>query len=145
MKPLPKPDTVCFTGTRKGLTEKQRIAVADILGNLDSHELHHGDCVGADEEVHGMALTMGYEIYVHPPTEVSHRAFCKGATITFPVQPYLIRNHEMVDEAFVVVAASHQQKEVLRSGTWATVRYAMKKHRQVIIAFPDGQVEARKG
>lgn len=35
-------------------------------------------------------------------------------------------------------AAPKDFKEELRSGTWATIRYAVKQQKRVIIIFPDG-------
>ena len=41
-------------------------------------------------------------------------------------------------ETEVDVQALEQEGERLRSGTWATVRYARKKGRRVIVVRPDG-------
>lgn len=50
----------------------------------------------------------------------------------------LQRNRQMVDIADIVVAAPGTMKEILRSGTWATVRYADKWDIDIHLVFPDG-------
>jgi len=49
-----------------------------------------------------------------------------------------VRNHKMVDSAGVLLATPKEDHEVLRSGTWATIRYAYKKNKQVVLVWPDG-------
>jgi hypothetical protein len=53
---------------------------------------------------------------------------------------YMIRNHNIVNETDIIVAFSPTDKEIIRSGTWATIRYAHKKNKKVIIIFPNGNV-----
>jgi hypothetical protein len=57
-----------------------------------------------------------------------------------PAKPYLVRNHEIVDDSQVLIAAPKEFTEQLRSGTWATIRYARKIGRTVRIVFPDGSI-----
>jgi predicted Rossmann fold nucleotide-binding protein DprA/Smf involved in DNA uptake len=52
----------------------------------------------------------------------------------------LDRNRDIVDAAAVLIAAPKEMTETLRSGTWATVRYARKQGKQVWIVWPDGTV-----
>lgn len=68
---------------------------------------------------------------------MSNRAFCKGAVVTYKPEPYLDRNHYMVDRCNLLIACP-EGIEALRSGTWATVRYARKRPRNHLIIYPDG-------
>jgi hypothetical protein len=96
---------------------------------------HHGDCRGADAEAHEIAKSLGYKIALHPPTTavISTRAFCKGVDYFFVEAPYLDRNRGIVNESALLLAAPRTMQEVLRSGTWATVRYARKCDRPITI------------
>jgi hypothetical protein len=77
---------------------------------------------------------------IHPPSDGSRRAHCK-ADKTLPPLPYLQRNHAVVDDTEVLIATPAQQHETLRSGAWATVRYARKKKRKIHIIYPDGTLK----
>ena len=136
--------SVGFTGTRRGMNEKQKKLLRSFLERLKWHckarEFHHGDCVGADEEAHEIARESSYYIVVHPPINPILRAFCEGNEVLDP-KPYLVRNRDIVDSSDVLIACPYQEKEVLRSGTWATVRYARKRHKPIIIIFPSGRVK----
>ena len=123
-----------FTGTQRGMTPAQQYEVAHLLTAED--ELHHGDCVGADEQVHGLALILSIPIIRHLPWDEKKRAFCKGGKEVEP-KPYLKRNRDIVDATDVLVAAP-SGPEVLRSGTWSTVRYALKQKKPVFVVMPDG-------
>jgi len=58
-----------------------------------------------------------------------------------PEADYLARNHFIVAYSEELVAAPKSNKEELRSGTWATIRYARKRKRMVTIIYPDGSLE----
>lgn len=116
-----------FTGTRRGTTGPQQETLRRILTGalIAGGEMHHGDCVGADEEAHAIADSLGAAIYVHPPVDPSFRAYCDGRTTAYVAEPkpYLERNRDIVDESDVLVACP-DGPERRRSGTWATIRYA---------------------
>lgn len=142
-----------FTGTRKGMTPVQAQAVANKLrwfkDNYEYIEIHHGDCLGADEQVHNIICPSIYphKIVVHPPIIETMRAHCSdfgGLTKptvveVLPPKDYLPRNHDIVDASYLLLATPEQGKEVMRSGTWSTIRYARKKHKQVTVYLPDGR------
>tara|TARA_Y100000034_G_scaffold137014_1_gene218432 strand:- start:3830 stop:4225 length:396 start_codon:yes stop_codon:yes gene_type:complete len=123
-----------FTGTRKGLSERQRNVLALLLRDCT---FHHGDCEGADTEAHGIARENGCSVHLHPPINDSARAFCE-ADVSEEPKEYLVRNHDIVDFSDVLIACPRQKKEQLRSGTWATIRYARKAGKSLMIVFPDG-------
>lgn len=128
-----------FTGTSHGTTSSQREAVHQVLERLDPKEFHHGDCIGADAEAHDIATKLNIPVFIHPPSDPSKRAFCGGNAN--PVRPYLDRNHDIVDSTELLVACPREFSEVLRSGTWATIRYAKKRQKQTLIIYPDGRLQ----
>jgi hypothetical protein len=99
----------------------------------------HGDCIGADVQFSALCDSLQVTVEIHPPEDDSKRAFCK-ARITFPVKPYLERNHDIVNACDKLIACPSGNTEVLRSGTWATIRYAKGK-KPIIVIYPKGSVE----
>ena len=136
---------LAFTGTRNGMETKQAFTVRLLLARKKPRSVHHGDCKGADAEFHAMALKQGCKIIIHPPTVSTLRAFLSGEKK--PPKPYLERNQDIVDSSSELIAAPETEREVTRSGTWSTVRYARKKGKLISIVLPSGElqiVERRK-
>lgn len=128
-----------FTGTSRSVTPAQTAELLIYLRSRPGCELHHGCCVGADATAHKLAKALGYDIVIHPPTNTYKMAVCEGATRILPAAPYLTRNHDIVDACDVLVACPATSDEVQRSGTWATIRYAVKRRKNILIICPDGQ------
>jgi hypothetical protein len=129
-----------FTGTQRGMTEAQQWAVARELDALPpGHEFHHGDCIGADAEAHFLAKNRGYRVVIHPPTDEKKRAFCAGYVAILRPAPYLERNQAIVAAVDRLIAAPAEDREILRSGTWATIRHALRKGIPVVAFAPDGR------
>jgi hypothetical protein len=61
---------VSITATSAGLTEQQRMQFVDLCFALDEpiDELHHGDCIGGDDELDDLAARQGLcrMIVMHP-------------------------------------------------------------------------------
>lgn len=115
---------VGFTGTREGMTTEQRARVARMLSEAQvggATHFHHGCAEGADTEAAKIAKGFGYEIVEYPAGD----------------DP-LKRNRAIVAASDWLIAAPAQMREVLRSGTWATIRYARKDKVPVSIAYRDG-------
>ena len=126
------------TGTREGLTEAQSQALVLLLIETEPTEFHHGDCKGVDEESLALAIRWVDPWTVsHPPKDPKHRAFTSNSQVRAP-KDYLKRNHDIVDEVDHLVACPGRMNEVLRSGTWATVRYARKVGKPITIIWRDG-------
>lgn len=125
---------VGFTGTQKGMSQGQKDALMSALLHLRIQKrviLHHGDCIGADFEAAQIAEVLAIRTELHPPENPSKRAFCK-ADVVYPVMPYLVRNHHIVDASEFLYAAPFGP-ERLRSGTWATVRYARTQGKWIVL------------
>jgi hypothetical protein len=132
---------VGFTGTGVGMTADQKRQLLWYLSGLDLREFHHGDCVGADAEAHEIAQLLDARmIIIHLPDNDSKRAFCMSRYY-MPAKPYLERNKDIVDSTDFLLACPRQFAEQTRSGTWATIRYARKQGKPVVIFWPDGTVK----
>ena len=130
---------VGFTGCRTGapgrnwekmlasLLRRIRWRLGDIC--LIDLVFHHGDCIGSDAKAHKVADSTGCRIVIHPPENPKSRAYCSTATASVRApKTYLQRNHDIVDSSKILIAVPKDpNREVLRSGTWATIRYARKK------------------
>jgi len=119
------------------MTDVQLRALEDLLVQLPVRELHHGDCTGTDKEAHAAARGLGIRIVIHPPEDTSRKANCIGDEIR-RAKPYLERNHDIVDETDFLIACPRGRREELRSGTWATIRYARKMQRVIYLVWNDG-------
>jgi hypothetical protein len=78
------------------------------------------------------------QLSIHPPSYQGYRAFCKtrkGDEIRDP-KDFIDRNQE----TDILVAFPNSEKETVRSGTWATVRYARKKKKTIYIFLSDGKI-----
>jgi len=136
-----------FTGTQIGMTDPQ-YSITRLFIKKYSNEIkdvHHGDCIGADADFHLLVrLFSNIQIVIHPPKNKSKRAFSKGDVMLEPDE-YIKRNHDIVDACDILIATPKENEEVLRSGTWATIRYGKKTGKKVIIIFPDGKVDIKDG
>lgn len=152
------------TATRRGLTDAQiNQLVGALTGRVlrDAREgvetyLHHGACVGGDEECVRVIAALRrivrcqIRIVAHPgqdrPDLISAEALALSDTVR-GLRPNLRRNRAIVDEVVltgrahgIVLAFPAGPDEVRRgSGTWATVRYARRVQAALRIIYPDGR------
>ena len=127
-----------FTGTQQGMTSRQILRIESWKDVLIARfeRLHEGDCIGADEMM--VDMFRDYMIIVaHPPINESKRAFAWYDETRDPKE-YILRNHSIVDESGLLIATPKEPAEVVRSGTWATIRYAADVGVRVLIRGPDG-------
>ena len=122
-----------FTGTRKGMSAIQLKKFAELLCELKPTEFHHGGCEGADTEASNwIAGSAGVFVVCHPPAD--KRAIGDYFADQVSVEKdYLSRNRDIVDATDCLVATPKEDFDVVRSGTWYTVRYARKLGKKVII------------
>lgn len=133
-----------FTGTRRGMTPEQRRTLAVILRKYRGWSISHGDCVGADAELHCLARELGFGddlIWVHPPEDDRYRAYCEAPPgRIFRPRPYSERDCDIAAASVRLVAAPAEAGEQPRGGVWYTVRHARKLGRPVKIILPSGKV-----
>lgn len=131
------------TGTQVGMADPQFLVIEGIMADQPWARLHHGLCEGVDEEVHWLGVELGYQIVGHPPINKSklmrgNEEVRKTFDAMREPKEYLVCNHDIVDESDYLIVVPKGYTEELRSGTWATYRYAKKMNTPGIIVFPDG-------
>lgn len=132
-------DIVGFTGTKKGMTKSQKEKVRFFLVTWSVKIFHHGCCIGADDEAGIISLSLSIHVIGHPPIIEKYKADCICHEYREP-KSYFVRDHDIVDETDCMIATPKNQFEELRSGTWATVRYARKQGKHIYFIWPDGGV-----
>lgn len=103
--------------------------------------VHHGACVGADEDFHCICLAAGVPVETWPGDIPDLTAPCLGFAATHPPAPCIERNHSIVDACEVLIVAPAGYKEARQSGTWATFRYGVAQGKKVFLVWPDGRLE----
>lgn len=124
-----------FTGTRTGATHAQLQHITRFLTELyaPGSQFHYGDGGKADSQASQIARGLGYEIHAHPSdlSGVRYGTF----DVEYPPKPPLDRNHDIVDAVYALIVVPRSRKEELRSGTWATWRYANRQTGKRIIVI----------
>ena len=105
------------------------------------HELHHGDCVGADAQIAQIAKLCGYKVVMHPPIKDDLRAFHDSDEVKDPLS-YFARNRNIVDQTDMLIVAPKENEWQPRGGTWYTHDYAVKKNKTCVIFYPNGHANA---
>lgn len=139
--------TIGFTGNRNGFNQSQAERfermlrdlknVKDAYGSNYFVEFHHGCCKGSDLQAADMFRKWfpDSKIVQHPPV-VKSWAVINENDVILPSKPFLDRNFEIATRCDFLVAVPKEREEQLRSGTWATVRYARKLNKPVEILYP---------
>lgn len=140
---------ISFTGTQQGMTKIQRENIDRWLTlralNANSNTGFHGCCVGGDDEFDSIIAKLGFKRVGFPsnlygkrvPNEVLQ---ARGPIVIAEPDSPLRRNRLVVRQGAILLAAPAQMAEVLRSGTWATIRYAEKVKRPIVMFMPDGSI-----
>lgn len=134
-----------FTGTQEGMNPDQLRFVEELLQcatkGLGLREVHHGDCIGADAQFHGLVeklMESGPKIHTvgHPANIPGKRAYC-NVNMSYPPKPPLVRNRDIVKCARdFLIATPKEESEIVRSGTWSTIRLARQFKLDVHLVLP---------
>ena len=132
---------VGFTGTREGMTDAQAQRVRDLLVLCGGGEVHHGKCVGSDEQFNEIVGQLGgYVRHGHPCDNPKWRSRCR-VEVDHPEKPPLERNVDVAVVCRVLIATPKEEREQVRgSGTWHTVRQVRALRKPVFVVFPDGKI-----
>lgn len=138
-----------FTGTsRAKLSIPQIISLEEVIWDVFEKGciwLSHGEAAGADKIANSLAHRAGMQTISHPWTgnKDANGRWHRFQFIDIRTEPKddpIERNHDIVDDGMLLIAAP-SCPEYMRSGTWATVRYARKVHKPRVIVWPDGRIE----
>lgn len=131
--------TIGFTGTRQ--IEKISALRLDLLYKkiifykIDYDlelTLLHGCAFGADSYFHSIGINENIPI-IGRPTYNRNFDLRDFEYLHLPEAP-LTRNKKIVDDCDILIALPiDKDVEELRSGTWATIRYARKQNKQIIM------------
>jgi hypothetical protein len=140
--------TIGFTGTRKGMDASQLETFTRLMLEVKKWcaekkmrpVFRHGDCIGADDQAATTASILGFYVIAHPCILSEQRAYNPNSNeVMIPKDP-LVRNRDIVDKSdymFCVPKEAVTEQEPLRSGTWATIRYARKQRKgRFAIIYP---------
>jgi hypothetical protein len=135
------------TGSSTVITGEQLAAMEQHMILRQPDAMAHGDCIIADAMAHKTfrQLFPCRVITIWPPSLPRLRAFCGAGDPYCEImdpRPYLERDRRIAQECDELLAVPDSWGEVLRSGTWATVRYALTDGKLVTVIWPDGRVEA---
>jgi hypothetical protein len=132
-----------ITGTRDGPRPAQTAATLKFMRGLKPYRVVHGGAPGFDMIAHGIAEALRVrEIEVHPSTVRSQSIIAGAGVVVYPELPPLERNHVIVKRVYGLLACPKTDDEELRSGTWATVRYAREAGVPVYLIKQDGRIVA---
>ena len=102
--------------------------------DINNWFIHHGDCVGADEGLHYACASPKDVIIIHPSNIKKWSLNSQKYFKRYDPKPPLERNKDIVNESdFLVAYPEDPEVEILRSGTWSTIRYARKVGKEVFI------------
>jgi hypothetical protein len=135
---------VGFTGTQSGMAMTQVVRVVQALTALrgaGATHANHGMCVGADAQFHDLARPLGYTLVGWPGVTNTGTVTLRARVAcdeVMPVKFFLDRNRDIVHASSVLLVTPLTGREQLRSGTWATVRYARKVKLPLVLIDPAG-------
>lgn len=147
--------SLTFTGTQQGLSPPQRAQLSSILQEYQPDVVRHGCCIGADADFDSLVFHLfpQAQIHIYPSNlrhKTAHIAPHRRRVWHSPAPP-LQRNEAMVDATFnlalgpsnegLLLACPKESIMQLRSGTWATVRYALSYELLTYVIFPNGKWE----
>jgi len=129
-----------FTGTRSGMSDKQKRQIEHYLRNINfPNKVHHGMCIGADEDFHNICDKINVDTIVGHPgkskKDVIGEARPYRADVEcdeeYPETTHFERNRRIVDMSDIILACPYNNSKT--GGTWYTINYAKKVDKQVII------------
>jgi len=136
-----------FTETQYGMTSEQKKKIRSLFNKYAFFdiELHHGDCIDADVEVHEEACYRCFDVVIHPPINSSKRCtrdFNPNVKV-LKRKDYLPRNRDIIGSTKILIGTPKTDSEPnskRAGGTWYTIRYARGLKRKIYIVWPDGHV-----
>lgn len=118
-----------FTGSQAGMNNPQLRVLRTLYQEMFQKGFfwqENGLCIGADEQSAKAWIEMGGLCHFRP-SNIKAKTACfsaPGCRTDSLKRPPLERNRIMVRHAEVLIATPNTLSEAMRSGTWATIRFA---------------------
>jgi hypothetical protein len=138
-----------FTGSQQGPTDEQATKFLYLLERYmlinPFTEFHHGCCIGSDRSAH---FTIAHhkefhpEIHIHPgdnPEKTALECMKTPGVKVYPVMPNLKRNLGIIKVSGIMFAMPHENSNVIRSGTWHTIRHTIRAMKWLHVIWPSGE------
>jgi len=143
-----------FTGNRLGMSRRQMRVFKTIMMDLimNTRTFHHGGCIGSDKQAHDIIfgirndksinltypLSENVKIIVHPSNNPVSRADCTldANDERLDEKPPLERDMDIAKSCDILFTTPRILREERRSGTWATIRYARKLGKMIVVLDP---------
>lgn len=142
---------VGFSGSRYGMTEKQKEVVRHFLNNWRvigiDRTFRHGCCAGADFEADQLAREYLYKVGAHPGPRSSFDCYdsAKKLGVTFweenERKPYFERNVDIVMRCNVLITTPNAMSPNIKAkgGTWYTTRVGIDRGRSTYLVLANGE------
>ncbi|MEO5927676.1 MAG: hypothetical protein ABIP96_03330 [Patescibacteria group bacterium] len=98
----------------------------------------HGGAPGADTSFDAFCAGIGIRRRLYPASKSSSKS--STAEEKMPVEYPLDRNKKIARDCDIMLAAPFEDQEIIRSGTWSTVRYSRKAGKPIYIIQRNGQI-----
>lgn len=124
------------------MTFEQKVAVTHVLRLRTPLRVHHGACEGADRDFSTLCrqFPIGQTFWPGSQEQWDWAKFAQSeGDAVEDIRPVLQRNSYIVKSSSALLVTPRRSYEVRRSGTWATVRYARKLGRPILVIWPDGR------
>jgi hypothetical protein len=131
-----------YTGTRAGMSGFQKQIIQHALTLGQPAMFRHGGAYGGDTEAHRAWKRTCKESKANVwPADEKRAAIFRGdiRTVVEVPMPPLDRNVIIVTKSQFMLAAPHTEQEIQQSGTWHTIRQALKRDKPILIVWPRSQ------
>jgi hypothetical protein len=134
-----------FTGTRKGMTKAQLVTLRKLVDDIyistmppPPYEWHHGCSGKSDVAGSYIAAACNMKVVGHPSITVEPQGYWD---VLLPERMPLERDDDIAKHVELLFATPEHDSEIIRSGTWTTIRRARKHKTRHIIIYRDGTYE----
>lgn len=133
-----------FVGTADSLTLAQADTVRRLFAVFKPRQIHHGDCLGSDVDVHNLARQTTARIVAHPPLGHARRAHLAAHLVLRPAG-YVSRLRTIVACCEVLLVAMPSHGSQLRKGMVDLVARGVAPGASFIVITNDGLHSTRRG
>lgn len=133
--------SVGITGSLEGLTGPQLRWAKQFIQDNVVRVLHHGNCIGGDEDV-ATLFYKGQDTYIiaHPGHISTMQSKISFNDLVLPEKHTLARNRLIVNSSDLLLGFPKIDDEDDNSGSWYTIRWAKRHRTPVIVISPTGMM-----